>query len=277
MMRALVVVLACSVPGVALADELQAVENRWQLDVQWWNDLFVDPPPADDQGFTNDFLFAFAWKQGDTTARASVFHRMITERYGVRRWDLLELTGSAVRSWQWQRLSVEATGRAGLSLAGNFGGLAIQNTWHSVTGSGVTVDEGLQDTYDGGRRAALLLGARGIGAASFSHGRAYAGLDGGFNLGSTGVDSASAVTGVVVHWPMWSFSGSLQVELAGSRYATADPNLMLRSGYGTDAWQLETRVSLGVNLGRYAFGWKYRSNEGGSSEPVGVLWLSVVR
>jgi len=255
------------------ANEPKSGPARWQLDVQWWNDLFADPPPADDQGFTNDFLLGFEWAMKSATGRVEVFYRIITERYGIRRWDQVDLTGAWKTSRRVRGWDMATSARTGLSLGGSFGGQAIQGTWHRVTGSGITVDQGLQSLYDGDRRIAVLVGGRGAVSRRLSLVRGRVGIDAQAALGSTGVSRMWTYAGATLEVPIQSWRLSLDFELVVARYHTSDPNLKLRGGYGTGAWQLEPRLSLAAGVAGHSFGWQYRANESGSGEAVGLFFF----
>src|SRR5262249_3652475 len=84
---------------------------------------------------------------------------------------------------------------AGAPIRYGFGGLAIQNRWHALSGTGPTIEEGLQDTYDGDRRVAVLAGVRGDASVG-ARVQGYGAFAGQLALGGTGVSRAEAAAGV---------------------------------------------------------------------------------
>lgn len=259
---------------MAVTGEARA-EPDVKLRVAWWNDVFSERSPADDTGFTSDFEVDVWIRLHRGTVRARMMHRTITERFSRRRWDQLDLIVAYEDELRPRRDTyVELAGRAGLTFGGNFGGCAVQNTWHELTGSGITVDEGLQNQYDGGRRAAVLGGLRAALVHGVSIAKLRAGTDAQATLGNTGVATLGGFAGGDLSVPIRRWRLLLTTELALIRYWTSDPNLTLRSAYGVGEWQRQFRVGLGAGIGATSFGWQYRSNEGGSGEPTGVVWFS---
>lgn len=241
--------------------------DTWRLRAAIDNDAFTEViPPLDDQGFTNDLALAVVRTDGDLSLGGSISHRMITSRAGRFRWDQLDVVATAERTWP---RGLATSVWLGATFGGNLGGLAMQDRWHAVTGTGPTIDEGLSATYDGDRRAALLAGAR----ETASIGRrvqGYGVLAGQLALGSTGVSRIEAAAGVRAIGRVGRTELGAHGELAVARYRVGDPNLALPGGYGA-GWQLEWRLGAHVAWSRYRVSYEYRANEGGSGEPIGAL------
>lgn len=260
--------------GVAHADGARA-EPTWLVRLAWGNDLFSELPPADDAGLTNDLEVAVARApaRAGTTIGGAVRHRMITERGGDRRRDQVDVAATASRDARRGDVALTATARAGLTLTGNLGGRWLQDGWHGVTGTGPTIEQGLQHRYEGDHRVALVVGGRGEVRALGGALEPYAALDAQLALGGTGLSLIELAGGVRV--PL--ARGRVVVTAEGALFAqtTADPGLALDGGYGggSTAWRL------GVEAGSRAtrVGWQYRADEGGSGEPIGVVWLGLRR
>ena len=231
------------------------------------NDVFTElDPPIDDSGFTNDLAFAVWRPYRGYDVGFSVLDRWITEVGGQRRWDQLDVLATASRVWHDH---VALSARLGPTFGGNLGGRAIQDRWHALSGTGPTIEEGLPDTYDGGRRAGVLAGAQG-GASIGDRVQGYGALGGQLALGGTGVSRVEAAAGVRAAGRLRGAAPGVHGELALARYRTADPNLELPGGYRA-GWQLEWRIGVHVAWSRYRISYEYRANEGGSGEPFGVL------
>jgi len=245
--------------------------ESWQLRVAHGNDAFTELiPPLDDQGFTCDLALGVQRTEGELALGGSVRHRMITSRAGRLRWDQLDAVATAERRWP---RGLTAGAWLGPAFGGNLGGRAIQDRWHALTGTGPTIEEGLQDTYDGGRRAGVLAGAR--GAASIGERvQGYGALAGQLALSGTGVSLVEATVGARAAGRLRGATPGVHGELALARYRIGDPNLELPGGYGA-GWQLEWRIGVQVAWSRYQISYEYRANEGGSGEPIGVLAFEV--
>jgi hypothetical protein len=248
--------------------------DSWEVDATWGNDLFTELiPPIDDSGFTNDLGLALRQQRGALVVGGSIRHRMITEVFGRRRWDQLELFATAERRWSY----VDGGARLGPSFAGSLGGRAIQNTWHRITRSGPTLDEGLQSDYDGDHRIALIAGIDARAHIGAPLHQLYIAADAQLALGSTGVSWLEVAAGARVAHDLRRVRLGAHGEVAASRFSVDDPNLVLRGGYGTDGTQLSYRVGVDVAWSRYQLAYTYRANEGGSGEPFGVVELIVRR
>jgi hypothetical protein len=281
MIRALVsraLVIACATSSVARADADMdptdaADDVHWLTYAAFRNDVFTElDPPIDDQGFTHDNEFSLRRQRGTYTVGGSFLHRFITSRTSDRRWDLVELFATGERAWpdlfdtEWPR--VTTTERIGLALGGNFGGRYLQNGFHAVTGTGPTLDQGLQSRYDGDRELGVVVGG-GARAEVGDQLQGYAVLDGQAAVGGTGVTSFEAMLGGAA----WTRHVGAHVEVALSRYFVGDRNLALEGGYRT-GFQLEWRAGVDVRWSRFRIGFQYRGNESGSGEPMGVLWFA---
>ena len=238
----------------------------WQGRAAIGNDAFTSViPPLDDQGFTNDLALAILHVD-DLAVGGSIFHRMLTSRFTPERWDELDVRALAAHRWSPE---IETTARLGPSFGGNFGGLAIQNTWHRWSGTGPTIEQGLQHIYPGDRRIGVVAGgnARAIAGDELA---GYGVLDAQLALGSTGVTALDATAGVRAAHRFGGVALDAHVEIAVTNYAPQDPNLQLPGGYGL-GWQLEWRAGLAIAWSRYRVSYQYRANEGGSGEPIGVI------
>ena len=250
-------------------------EPRYLLYLAIRNDAFSDATiPLDDSGFTHDNIVSVRRQDGVYTYGGYILDRWITSKVDRRRWDQLDLFGVGDRLWP-RPLAIDVPHellvavRAGPSLGGNFGGRAMQNGWHSLTGTGPTLEQGLQNEYDGGRRVGFVVGGR-VRAAIGDALQAYAFLDGQLAVGDTGVTEGQAAIGGSAN--IWHVG--VHAELAVTRYHVSDPGLALPGGYGA-GWQLEWRVGLHARWSRYFVGYEFRANEGGSGEPIGVLEFQV--
>lgn len=254
--------------AVALGLGRTAAADGWGGRAAIDNDAFTDVvPPLDDQGFTNDLALEIHRSDADLAIGGSIFHRMITANDASRRrWDQLDLR--ATLGWQW-RPAVELVAWLGPSFGGNLGGLAIQDTWHRWSGTGPTVDEGLQNVYPGDRRVGVIAGGRARGSVGGDV-AAYGDAAGQLALGATGVTLLGLTGGARARHRWGGTTVGAHAELAVTRYHVGDPYLALPDGYGA-GWQLEWRVGVDVRFGRYGVSYEYRANEGGSGEPIGVV------
>jgi hypothetical protein len=192
---------------------------------------------------------------------------MITSRLGPERWDQVDVVATAEHAVDG---GIVLGAWLGPTFGGNFGGRAIQNWWHSWSGTGPTIAEGLAHVYPGDRRAGVLAGAR----VSIDRGndrvRVYGSALGQLALGSTGVTRGELAGGVHPRYAIGGTTLGAHGELALTAYHVGDPNLALPGGYGTGL-QLEWRLGVDVAWSRYVASYEYRANEGGSGEPIGVI------
>jgi hypothetical protein len=257
-----IVAVMMLVAGIAEADDV-----AWRTYAALRNDVFSElRAPFDDDGFTHDNVFSLRRTRDDVTFGGGFMHRWITSRVDDRRWDQLELVALAERAWP----HLELSGRAGPVFGGNFGGRKLQNGWHVVSDTGPTLDEGLQSRYDGDRRAGALAGGRARSAwiwvaderVSFE-GAGIVDAQLSIHTGVSAVEAAAAGKAITRHVV-------IDVELAAARYHVADPQLALPGGYG-EGWQIAWRAGVKFRWSRFAVGYQYRANEGGSGEPIGVV------
>lgn len=257
-------------PGVVIVLALCRIASAapWGGRAAIGNDAFADVvPPIEDQGFTNDLALEVHHTDDQLAIGGSIFHRMITANDGSRRrWDQLDLRATLV--WRW-RPTVDLGAWFGPSFGGNFGGLTIQNTWHDWSGTGPTVDEGLQNIYPGDRRAGIVGGGYARGSIGGDIG-AYGDVTAQLALGSTGVTMFGVTSGARAQHRWRNTALGAHIELAVTRYHVVDPYLALPDGYRA-GWQLEWRAGVELAMGRYRISYEYRANEGGSGEPIGVL------
>jgi hypothetical protein len=240
------------------------------------NDAFTDvTPPLDDSGFTTDLGVAF-WRpwHGDQLG-GSLWHRWLTEVGGKRREDLLEVFATGERTWGTPRLlELTTTVRFGPAFTGNLGGRWTQNAWHSLTGTGPTLDEGLQYDYIADRAIGIAGGNRTVGSIGVPEAQAYGVVDGQVALG-TGVSSFELAAGGRLIGRIRCTELGLHGEVAVARYAVSDSALALPGGYGEGAWQREWRIGVHVAWRRLMFAYEYRANEGGSGEPIGTVTVTI--
>ncbi len=240
------------------------------------NDAFTDlTPPLDDSGFTTDLGVAF-WRpwRGDQLG-GSLWHRWLTEVGGQRREDLLELFATVERTWGTPRvLELTSLVRLGPTFTGNLGGRWIQNAWHSTTGTGPTLEEGLQSRYIADRAIGITGGNRATGSVGIPAAQAYGVVDGQVALG-TGVSSLELAAGARLIGRIRCTELGVHGEVAIARYAVSDAALALPGGYGEDGWQREWRVGVHVAWRRVMVAYEYRANEGGSGEPIGTVTVTI--
>jgi len=264
---ALVLTASMATSSAALADD-----STWHTYAALRNDAFTDlTPPLDDQGFTHDNAFSLVRTRGDLGFGGRFMHRWLTSNVDYRRWDQLEVV--SLVEWRVPTptigdlpFRIDTIGRFGPTLGGNFGGRYLQNGWHSLSGTGPTLESGyLADDYPGDRRIGVLAGARGRLQLGDDRLQGYAivdvqaGLGGGVSSFETVLGGASSARHLGAH-----------VELAASRYHVSDDNLALPGGYGR-GWQLEWRIGFHIAWSRFRVSYEYRANEGGSDEPIGVI------
>ena len=282
-----VLAVVCALAGVARADEHSpplaarpagGSEPYWLTYAAFRNDVFTElDPPIDDFGFTHDNVFALRRQQGVYTFGGSFMHRWITSRMDRRRWDLVELFATAERDLVvWtdgaaRPHRVSAIARVGPAFGGNFGGRYLQNGWHTISGTGPTILEGLANYYPDDNTLGFVIGGR-ARASVGDRLQGYAWADGQLALGGTGVTKMETALGGNAA----SKYLGVHVELALTRYHVGDPYLALPGAYRT-GFQFEWRIGVDVHWSRFRIGYEYRGNESGSGEPMGVLELSTTR
>ncbi|MEO7091904.1 MAG: hypothetical protein ABI175_01555 [Polyangiales bacterium] len=265
-MKALAALAILAAAGPAHADARMTISN----------DAFSEvTPPLDDSGFTTDLGVAF-WRpwRGDQLG-GSLWHRWLTEVGGQRREDLLELFGTFERTWGTPRvLELTTTARLGPAFTGNLGGRWMQNGWHSVTGTGPTLDQGLQHDYIADRAIGMVAGDRTVGSIGVPEAQAYGSIDGQVAVG-TGVSWIELAAGGRLIGRIYSTELGAHGEVAIARYSVSDAALALPGGYGEGGWQREWRVGVHVAWRRVMFAYEYRANEGGSGEPIGTFTVTI--
>ena len=267
-----VALLACLAhAGLVAADEAPT----WTTYAALRNDAFTDlTPPLDDQGFTHDNLVSLVRTHSALGFGGRAMHRWLTSNADYRRWDQLEIV--ALVEWRPALASslthIDTQGRLGPTLGGNFGGRYLQNGWHSVSGTGPTLEQGgLANDYAGDRSIGLVAGVRGRGQLGDDRLRGYAVMDGQVGLGGgvstieTALGGSASARHIGAH-----------VEIAVTRYHASDELLALPGGYGS-GWQLEWRAGVHVAWSRFRVSYQYRANEGGSGEPIGVIAFQSIR
>ncbi len=277
MHRALLIASVCSA-GVAHAESPFAQGRGWEWRVMIGNDAFTEvTPPIDDNGFTTDLAFTLRRWLDPYVAGVSIRHRWITEvtsMFGGRRWDQLELLASL----EYRYGEHVTTGmRLGPSFGGNFGGRWAQNGWHDLSGTGSTLEEGLQSNYDGDREVGGVVGGFGSATIGDPDLQAYAVIDAQGALGGTGVTSFEAVGGGGAAVPVGRVKLGVRIELGVAWYHIEDRNLELPGGYGTGDLPLVWRAGVHVAWHRFRVEYTYRANEGGSGEPIGTIEFIAAR
>lgn len=264
-MKLLALVAVTSVAGGAHADAR----------IAHGNDAFSElDPPLDDTGFTADLAFAMWRPWGDYDVGGSYVHRWLTAKDSRDREDLVELTATAARRWGPRHRELVLGGRTGPVLTGNWGGRWMQNAWHSVSGTGPTLDEGLADHYPADRALGWLAGVRAAGAWGIPALQAYGVADAQISAG-TGVSSIELAAGLRTFVRIRCVEFGAHVESALDRFHAADDALTLRGGYGTARWERAWRAGVQVAWGRTQIQYEYRANEGGSGEPIGVVAVTI--
>jgi hypothetical protein len=260
-----IVAVACLArAGLAVADDAP----RWTTYAALRNDAFTDlTPPLDDRGFTHDNVFSLLRADGDLALGGRAIHRWLTSNTDRRRWDQVDLV--ALIEWRPALticgLRVDTQGRLGPTLGGNFGGRYLQNGWHTASGTGPTLDQGLANDYPGDRRLGMVTGLRARGRFGDDRTHGFAVLDGQLGLGG-GVSSIETALGGSASTRHFG----IDLELAITRYRVSDELLALPGGYGA-GWQIEWRAGFHVAWSRFRLSYQYRMNEGGSGEPIGVI------
>jgi hypothetical protein len=267
--------LALGVIVIALAPAAAHADLR----VAFGNDSFSDlDPPQDDLGFTNDVTIAFWRSRGPYRIGGMLLDRWITEvgpgrTPGRRRWDQVDLFATVERPWG---RYVVTSARLGPTFGGNYGGRAMQDGWHRLTGTSITLDEGLADLYDGDNTVGVVAGGR-LRATVGDVVRPYGVVDGQVALGSAGLTSLELVVGSELIGHIRCVELGAHVEAGVDRFHTRDEQLTIPGGYDTGNWEPVWRVGVHVGWGRIRLAYEYRANEGGSGEPIGVVTVGVAQ
>ena len=265
-MKALAALAITSFAGAAHADARIAIGNDAFTSVR---------PPLDDSGFTNDLAFALWRPYRGYDVGGSVFDRMLTEVGGPRREDLIELVGTVERAWGEPRVRELTIGlRSGPVATGNLGGRYLQNGWHTLSGTGPSLEQGLQHQYIADRALGWLAGERVTGAIGLPAVQAYGVVDSQLALG-TGVSSLELAAGLRAFARVRCTELGVHGELAYERFAAAEDALTLPGGYGTGGSHVAARLGVHVAWGRTRIAYEYRVNEGGSGEPIGVIAVTI--
>lgn len=265
-MKLAAVLVLCAFSAPAYADFRYAMGN----------DVFTDlDPPVDDDGFTHEFDIRFWRAHRGYQIGGRLFDRWVTEvpRSSGGRRDLVELVGTIERTWQAEKLELNASGRAGPSLTGNLGGRWTQNGFHTICGCGAKLDEGLQSRYDGDGGIGTLIGSRVRGSTGIPEAQSYGVVDGQVVLGA-GVTWIDAAAGLRLATRIGITELSAHAEVAVMRFHANDERLAMPGGYGT-GWQGAYRIGVHVAWSRFRLEYQYRANEGGSGEPIGVVAFTV--
>jgi hypothetical protein len=248
---------------------VQAIVN-----LAWWNDFFSGM--NSDDGFTNDIELDVGVLTGGQLFSFEGRHRMLTERDGMRRWDLLEAT----LSWHYtttvlKGFSLIIRPHAGLALAGDLGGMAMQNSFHGLPGiTGRKENLGLQNIYMGGNVAGATVGGElsvETSPVKWFTARARTDLQGA--MFGTGLSWLMLSAGGRVHLPGGVVRPYAEVEVTGAIFHTADKNLLMPGGYNEDQVQLILRTLIGLRISQWAFGWNFVYNDGGSGQATAAIFL----
>jgi len=240
------------------------------------NDVFTEAWPigSDDNGFTNDLDLHFWRPWRELLIGGRLVDRWITEEIpsGGRRRDLLDLLATAERSWGIPARSLVASARLGPTVTGNLGGRWMQNAVHTTCGCGRPLDEGLQDTYEGGTDAGVLVGGHAVAGAGLPWTQAYAASDAQLSIG-TGVSSIEGALGARILGSSGRNRYGAHVEVAVDRFHVADARLALPGAY-RGGWQAGWRAGVHFARARVGVDVEYRTNESGSGQPFGVVALT---
>jgi hypothetical protein len=261
------VVVPVVVPVAAHADLRFAIGN------DTLSGIVTRTPPYDDMGFTNDIDLAFWRPYREYLVGGEVFDRWITQDVpvgGLRR-DVVDLVATVERTFG-DVDTVTPSLRVGPSFTGNIGGRWGQDKFHRVCQCGRPLDEGLQNTYEGGNQVGLLVDARVRGAAGLPWIHGYSYLDGRASIGS-GVSSFEFMTGAQLDLSYGRNRYGAHLELGVGRYHVSDDRFSFEGSY-RPGWQAQRRFGVFYARGRVRADFEYRANEGGSGEPIGVVALT---
>lgn len=265
-----------------------SLHDDWQLRVEgaWLNDNFTPVTTNDDNGFTNDGYATITAQKNQTRLQASIADRMLTERGGMRRTDVVDTAFSASQTYEVGNFALSGTATAGLATSGDYAGAPVQDWFHGTVGYGRRLHSlkgntyyktPLQDTYDGQRRFGLTLG----GDTSLSYGffadhvRAEAGVEAQAALGGTGVSYLRPHTGIdarLSYGPLAANAGA-RVEL--TRALTRDPSLTIPGGYNTRTPYVTIETHAGASVWLLEGGVRARFNDAGTGFHTAGAYVAV--
>lgn len=257
-----------------------------KLAFEWGNDFFNPFPLAklhgarfDDDGFTNDLGGIYAQTQGPSRLELHARHRMITERGGLRRSDVVDLGAELTRRLSFAKTSIWWGAGADLGLSGALGGERLQDAFHHLvagrhldgTGAGQ-----LQNLQPRELRKGLVCSALAGVERTLGPGLALGlTLRGQAALGQTGVSSGVAEAYVVASFALSAnASVDARVAMSANLLHTSDPGLVIPGGYLVERMFGSPSLALGMSLRGTRIAWEVRLNEGGSGASLGVLSLS---
>lgn len=261
--------------AVAIVVLLQVGEARADFRAAFGNDIFAKLDPADDDGFTNDIDLRFWRPKDEYQIGGRLFDRWVTEepRVAGRRRDLLELVATGERSWgEGPARLLTLAARAGPVFTGNLGGRWTQNAFHTVCHCGAPLDEGLQHIYERGNKAGALIGGRPRASIGVPWAQVYGVIDAQVAVG-TGVTFVDAAGGGSLIGRRGPVEVGMHVELAAMRFHVVDEGLAIPGGY-RPGWQGAYRFGVYFARGWFRVEYEFRSNEGGSGSPIGIVALT---
>lgn len=235
----------------------------------------------DDDGFTNDFEFSsnLINKEKNQKLNFYIRHRMITERGGNRRWDEgnIYITDTLdIFSDNLVKFELEFMG--GLSLGGNLGGLALQNSFHHLIHARTIESGKLQTVYDGKDLYAVIIAVDGNLTVSL---RKYIDFKAKFMLqaalGGTGLNKAELYNGITFKYESEDFLVNPRLSVGCYEYTLSglDTNLFMPGGYVPNIILATPEIEMSLYNTNFAIGWSQRFNEGGSQHSIGKLFVQV--
>ena len=280
MRRAIVVMLGCAFRAFGALCAFGAfgavTDARADFRFAIGNDSFTAARPvgSDDNGFTNDLELHFWRPWRGYLIGARVVDRWITEEIAVggRRRDVVTVLATGERTWSENERSLLLAARVGPTFTGNLGGRSMQNAFHIACHCGRSLDEGLQDTYEGDTDAGVLAGGRAVGSIGLSWIQAYVVGDAQLSVG-TGVSSIEGALGGRILGSSGCNRFGAHVELAVNRFHVDDDRLAIPGSYRR-GFQGAWRAGIHFARGRVRADFEYRANEGGSGQPIGVFALT---
>ncbi len=262
------------------ADPEEPPEN-WRFSFGFWahNDNLAmarDGIYRSDDGATASFGVRSGWARGEPGDGErwdlSFGHNMFTERGGMSRSDVAELTVEHLRTRPSDRLffdTVTTGWLVGLQGVGDFGGATVQDGFHAAMSgtalAGRRLGAGLQDEYTSDRQIAALLGARIAGTKRVGPFELEAGSELRLPIGGAGV-------------------GHLQPEIAArlanergpqasvglaAAYQWTVGDALAFDGAPREGFVLAPRVAVGWDFGRWNLGIEWQGNRWGTQEGFG--------